>query len=123
MRGMTLEQHLTRLGGVATRRTLVQLTSRREVERALGAGRIVRNGHGRYALPFIAEAIQVANALAGVASHRSAAGHWGWAMKASPDVPSVTVPRKRRVDPLGIVVRSRAICCAVHRSFSGLDLI
>jgi very-short-patch-repair endonuclease len=98
MRGMTLEQHLTWLGGVATRKTLVHLTSRREVEQALASGRIVRYGHGRYGLPFVGEAIQAANALSGVASHRSAAGHWGWAMKTPPGMPSVTVPRKRRVD-------------------------
>ncbi len=94
---MNLVQHLMRLGGVASRRVLVDLTSRREFDRALAEGKIVRNGRGRYSLPFADDALQVANALAAVVSHRSAAGYWGWAMKVVPQVPSVTVPRKRTV--------------------------
>src|SRR5665648_562431 len=49
--GMSVVQHLYRLDGVATRATLVGLTSRAAVDRALRAGDILRDGHGRYAVP------------------------------------------------------------------------
>ena len=42
---------LERAGGIADRASLVALTSRAEVDRALGQGAVVRDGHGRYALP------------------------------------------------------------------------
>ncbi|HET7689742.1 MAG TPA: hypothetical protein VFK41_05160 [Nocardioidaceae bacterium] len=96
---MTLEQHLTRLGGVATRTQLIGLTSRKTFEVALAEGRILRNGRGRYSLPFVDDGVKAAHALSGVASHLSAAGHWGWAMKRVPERPRVTVPRGRKVRP------------------------
>jgi very-short-patch-repair endonuclease len=95
--GMTLEQHMMRLGGVATRTQLIELTSRKTFERAVAEGRIVRNGRGRYSLPFVDDGVKAAHSLSGAASHLSAAGHWGWAMKTPPARPCVTVPRKRAV--------------------------
>jgi very-short-patch-repair endonuclease len=90
-------QHLYRLGGVASRRQLLAVVSRRELDQALGAGTILRDAHGRYAVPVADVAVRTASALSGVASHRSAAVHWGWAQKEPDAPPDVTVPRKRRV--------------------------
>jgi very-short-patch-repair endonuclease len=96
---MDLVQELYRLGGVAKRETLVARTSRRAVDRALRRGEILRDSRGRYAVSVAVDAIRAANALAGVASHRSAAMWWGWQQKASDHRPEVTVPRNRRVPP------------------------
>jgi very-short-patch-repair endonuclease len=94
---MDLPEVLDRLGGVADRATLVRLTSRREVDRALRDGSIVRDGHGRYATPVAARADRAANALGGVVSHRSAALHWGWEVKTVPAAPDVMLPGNRKV--------------------------
>jgi very-short-patch-repair endonuclease len=48
-------------------------------------------------VPVANNAVRAANALAGVASHRSAAMWWGWQQKVSDHRPEVTVPRNRRV--------------------------
>lgn len=82
-----------RLGGIASRKVLVDLTSRGEFDRALAEGRIVRNARGRYSLPFADDAQKVANGLSATVSHRSAAGYWGWEMKVVPPQPQVIVPR------------------------------
>jgi hypothetical protein len=92
---MDLVEILERAGGVADGATLVTLTSCRVVDRALRSGEIVRDGHGRYALPGLAradEALRLANALNGVVSHRSAALRYGWELKTVPKEPDVTVP-------------------------------
>ena len=86
---LTLVQQLHRLGGVATRATLLEISSRREFRRAVSSGAIVRDSHGRYALPIAADALRQANRLAGLVSHRSAALHWGWEVKTVPDLPDV----------------------------------
>jgi very-short-patch-repair endonuclease len=95
MTGMNLEQLLHRMGGVAARRALVELTSRAEVDRALRERRLVRVSRGRYGLPGADEGRRAAAALHGVASHRSAAAYWGWEMKVPPDKPCITVDRDR----------------------------
>lgn len=88
---------LSELGGVADRATLVELTSRAELDRAVQAGEVLRVARGKLALPQADEALTAAHALAGVLSHTSAALHWGWELKTVPDLPHVTVPEKRRV--------------------------
>lgn len=88
-----------RLGGVATRKVLVEETSRREVDAVLRAGEIVRDAHGRYALPIADEGVRAANRLSGTVSHRSAALFWGWELKTVPKEPDVTVRHNRVVDP------------------------
>lgn len=90
---------LIELGGVTTRRPLVAATSRREVDRALADGTIVRLRRDRYALPTIGDAVAAAHRVSGTVSHLSAALHWGWAVKTVPDLPHVTVPRDRRIRP------------------------
>ncbi len=56
--------------------------------------RVSRNG---YALPTARKARLAAAILNGVASHLSAAAHWGWALKLHPERPHVTVPRGRNI--------------------------
>lgn len=96
---MNLVELLTRHGGVATRRALVRDTSRAEFDRAVRCGDIVKDAHGRYALPVADDALRAANRLSGVVSHRSAAVSWGWEVKTIPALPDVTVRRKRHLTP------------------------
>jgi very-short-patch-repair endonuclease len=96
---METREALVRLGGVADAGSLLRLTSRRKLRTALAAGQIVRDGRGRYALSAADEAGRAASRLSGVVSHASAAAYYGWASKWPAPMPSVTVPRKRRVAP------------------------
>ena len=68
------------------------------MDAALRTGVLVRDARGRYALPNARQGARVANSIAGVLSHRSAAHRWGWAQKDPRGLPEVTVPRSRRVD-------------------------
>ncbi len=100
---------LYRAGGVADRATLIRLTSRATVDRALREGTIVRDGHGRYAVPVADEAFRAANALNGVVSHASAALRHGWEVKTVPRAPDVMVPKNRKVAP------GRRVGVTLHR--------
>jgi len=90
-------QHLYRLGGVASRRQLLAVAGRGEVDQALRSGAILRDARGRYAVPVADVGVRAAGALSGVASHRTATARWGWAQKQPDSQPEVTVPRKRKV--------------------------
>jgi very-short-patch-repair endonuclease len=92
-----IEKILVRLGGVARRQVLVEASSRKEFDNAVRRGTIVREAHGRYALPTAATAIREAHRLSGVASHRTAALYWGWEVKTVPPRPDVTVRRNRTI--------------------------
>lgn len=94
---MRVEAALTRLGGVADVSTLVALTSRRRLDRAVADGRVVRDARGRYALPGVDEARRAAARLNGVLCLDSAARFHGWGLKHEPTVPAVAVPRNRKV--------------------------
>ncbi len=94
---MDLISQVTLMGGACDRAALVKLRGRSEVDAALRAGALIRTARGRYALPTSRDAVQKASAVAGVLSHRSAAMYWGWAQKAVPTKPEVTVPRERRL--------------------------
>lgn len=94
---MDVAEALAELGGVADAATLVRATSRRRVRTAVAASRIVRDGRGHYALPTAQEAMRAAARLSGVVSHASAAACWGWKTKHPAPLPSVTVPRNRKV--------------------------
>lgn len=107
---MKVERVLVELGGVATRQALVKATSRRAFDAAVAEGSVVRDAHGRYALPVAAESFRAANRLVGVVSHRSAALHWGWELKLSPPEPDVTVRRNR------VIARERRAGVALHRA-------
>lgn len=102
--GLLIEQlvaDLRRLGGVATRRQLMDRHSRGTLRRALEGRAILRTAHGRYALAELDEAPRAAHALGGVLCLASAALHHGWAVKSVPERPQVWVPRNRRV-PQGL---------------------
>ena len=110
---MDVVEILERAGGIADRASLIARTSRSEVDRALGNGAVVRDGHGRYALPVADAARRAANALDGVVSHRSAALLHGWELKTTPREPDVLVPKNRKV----AAWRREGI--ALHRGPSG----
>jgi very-short-patch-repair endonuclease len=88
---------LKRHGGVAARRDLLGLTTRAELEIAARAAEVVADARGRYALPDTDQGLRTAGALSGALSHTSAALYWGWPVKIVPDVPHVTVRRKRHL--------------------------
>ncbi|HSV40195.1 MAG TPA: type IV toxin-antitoxin system AbiEi family antitoxin, partial [Nocardioidaceae bacterium] len=96
---MRVEQVLERLGGVADAATLTRLTTRARLRRALAQGRIVKDGHGRYALDGGDAARRAAARLHGVLCLDSAAAHHGWKLKHQPSEPAVAVPRNRNVAP------------------------
>lgn len=108
MRAVTV---LTRLGGTATRGQLRgQGVHARHLEAAIGAGLLVRVGHGRYCLPGTDAARAAAHRLSGVASHTTAALHWGWKVRLPADAPHVTVRAKRSLAAraaTGVVVHWR----------------
>lgn len=90
---------LHRHGGVASYGALVRLSDRSAIHARLGAGVIVRDARGKYALPGTDAARRRASAVSGVVSHLSAALFWGWEVKHVPDRPHVTVPRNRNLTP------------------------
>jgi hypothetical protein len=96
---MRVVEVLERAGGVLDSGRLVELTSRGRVRAAVRRGDVVRQAHGRYALPTAAEGVRAAHRLTGVLSGLSAAAHHGWELKTQPARPTVTVPRNRKVPP------------------------
>lgn len=93
---MSVAEWLVELGGVARRSSLLRLVDRRELEGAVAAGLVVRDGRGVYALPTADQARRVAARLGGVLSLTSAALAYGWAVKTVPERPHVTVGRGRK---------------------------
>lgn len=79
-------------------RDLLRVSTRGKIRTALQKGEIVANGGG-YALITADQGLRAAARLNGVMSHLSAAAHWGWELKTQPDLPTVTVPRGRKIDP------------------------
>jgi very-short-patch-repair endonuclease len=88
---------LAEWGGVATRASLIAATSRARVDRAVRSGEVVVLAPGRYAVPGLDDAVRAAHRLCGVLSRESAALRHGWAVKAVPDAPHISVPRNRKV--------------------------
>jgi very-short-patch-repair endonuclease len=89
---------LNRLGGVGDARVLFEATSRAAVEAAVQSGLVLHVSRGKYALPTAYVAYREAARLSGVITGASAAAVHGWELKAPPDLPSITVPAKRKVD-------------------------
>jgi very-short-patch-repair endonuclease len=87
-----------RLGGITSRKPLLRLVTRGDLERSVAAGDVVRVARGRYALPTDDRARHSAQALTGTAVLVTAAAHWGWARMWEPRQPQVAVPRGRNVD-------------------------
>lgn len=88
---------LTRLGGVCTWRSLRRRSSWRAIRLALDSGAIIKESHGRYALPTVEPARAAASRLTGHCSHTSAAAYHGWAVAYPPDQPHVTISPRRNV--------------------------
>ncbi len=82
-----------RHGGWATRAKLG--SSGKQLQRAIPAGDLIRVRRGCYAVPQLGEACLAALALSGVLVTRSAAAHWGWALKTAPQRPEIAVARNR----------------------------
>lgn len=94
---MDAVEALERLGGIASRHDLLQLTTSRHLRAAVDAGRIVRRRHGRYGPAHGSEAEAAADRLSGALALRSAALHHGWELKQTPPKPEIAVARGRRV--------------------------
>jgi len=94
---MKISELMPVLGGVATRRTLVRLTSRRDLEDALDRGQIVRVNRGRYAVPELHEGTAQALQVTGHVCLVTAALSYGWEVKMVPALPHVAVPKDRRL--------------------------
>lgn len=90
---------LERLGGAASSRQLLRLTTRRRLRRALARGRVERPARGRYVLPTAADAQRAAARLTAVVCLRSAAAHHGWELKIQPPQPELMVRRGRKLAP------------------------
>ncbi|KRB73239.1 hypothetical protein ASE01_21030 [Nocardioides sp. Root190] len=75
---------LAMTGGVAKRRRLVELSSRRQVDRAARAGLIVRGDRSTYRLPDLDRAARRALELGGKVAVLSAAVSHGWEVPAAP---------------------------------------
>ena len=84
---------LRELGGVARRRILLQLTSRKRLHRAVLRGEIVRTNPGVYRLASADLALVRAAELRGTVSHLSAATLHGWEVAFPATCPWITVPR------------------------------
>src|SRR5215218_8632650 len=110
---------LLELGGLATRRALIDMTSRADVDRALRKAQIVAVARGRYSLPSVLEAERTAHQLSGLLSHTSAALHHGWEVKLVPELPHVTVPRKRRPSAAGSKAAQLHYCDVPLEDVSG----
>ena len=88
---------LEQLGGIAARKPLLAMVSRRELEDAVAAGVVVRARRGVYALPTDDRPQQAARAHTAVAVLVTAAAHWQWPRKWEPRKPQLAIPRGRGV--------------------------
>ncbi len=87
-------QALRYLGGTARRAELLRYSSARTLNRAVTTQDVLRVARGRYALPQLPAASQLAQAMAGVVSHASAAQHWRMEAVVEPDRIHITVPTR-----------------------------
>ena len=94
---MEISRLMAVLGGVADRKTLVRVTSRRAFEEALAAGEIVRVSRGRYVVPAVQKGTELAHAVTGHVCLASAALAHGWKVKVVPARPQIAVPKDRRL--------------------------
>ena len=94
---MEISELMPILGGVATRRMLINVTSRREFENAVRHRALVRVNRGRYAVPGVHEGTKQALKVSGHVCLITAALSYGWEVKFVPDLPQVAVPKDRRL--------------------------
>jgi very-short-patch-repair endonuclease len=88
---------LHRLGGTCTWSELRRAVPWRLIGTAVDAGLVRRAGNGVYTLPDAEEGRVAARRLTSAVSHRTAALHWGWKVKASPPLPDVMIPSGRKI--------------------------
>ena len=95
-------------GGATTRKELLDLGLRDDLDAAQSAGKVIALTGARVALPGLPDDKSAALALGGVVSGLSAARVWGWSLKHEPTDIEVTVRRNisRKARP-GVVVRRR----------------
>ena len=86
------------LGGVASRRLIVRLTSRSALDEAVRSGELVRVSRGRYAVPELHRGTELAHQVAGHVCLVSAALAHGWKVKVVPELPQIALPKDRRID-------------------------
>jgi very-short-patch-repair endonuclease len=84
---------LREMGGVARRQSLLRLTGRKRLQRAVLGGEITRSRRGVYRLAAADLARVRAAELRGAASHLSAATLHGWEVAFPASCPWITVPR------------------------------
>lgn len=89
---------LTQRGWVASWGELRSVADRGTLEKLVATGHLQRVARGRYAAAVEIPARLAAERVAGVASHRTAAQHYGLAMKWLPRHPCVTVRRGRTLN-------------------------
>lgn len=88
---------LDRLGGIADARSMLRLTSRRRLRKAVLRGRVHRSSRGQYVALTASDAHGLAGALTAVVAMRSAAAHYGWKMKVQPPLPELAVRPNRKL--------------------------
>jgi very-short-patch-repair endonuclease len=88
---------LARLGGTADAGPLLALTTRRALRRAVREGEVLRVTRGRYVLPAADAARRKATELSACVAGRSAAAHYGWALKDAPQVPELALSPRRNI--------------------------
>lgn len=84
---------MTLLGGACDQAALRRHVDADDITRALEQGVLEEVRRSRYVLATSPATVRQAAAVGAVLSHRSAAQHWGWAQRAVPVRPEVTVPR------------------------------
>jgi len=85
------------LGGVARRKALLSVVSRKELDLAVAAGDVVRDARGLYALLEADEEMRVVEKYGGVLGLTSAAVRHGWAVRTVPAKPQLFISRGRRI--------------------------
>ncbi len=88
---------LLALGGIASFAELCAACPRKAIETALRRGEIVKDRRGRYLLANTSDHLRVAHQMSAALSHESAALHHGWKVRHAPEMPTVTVRRKRHL--------------------------
>jgi very-short-patch-repair endonuclease len=96
-----------RLGGRASRTDLLRLVTRRQLDAAVAAGRVLRVAKGQYLLAPLSQAVATAAACRGVLSHETAAAHHRLASVFPPRAVHVTVARGSRAPAMDDVVLHR----------------
>ena len=94
---MAVSEVLRDLGGIARRTTLLKVVPRKELDRAVASGDVVRDARGLYSLPDADEGLRIARRYGGALALESAALRHGWAVRTVPVLPRLMISRGRKV--------------------------